>query len=156
MKRRNGKERLLHHTGCITRQRALLRDGGFVAGLRVFLCFVVALLPFLSAPAQAGFDAASQETSHHVHMSHEHEGHYMQNGRERGVRPVAHDMSDHEACCETSDVCTHEQCTMSSFQVFGVMKSADTGIVHSLKMAWSHDVIAQRDGHRPLLDPPIP
>jgi len=116
------------------------------AAFRLLLCVVVAMLPFLSAPAQA-----SVETPHHMHMSHDLTGHEMHESH-----AMDHDRADHPDCCDLSDICTHDHCTMNAFQMFGLLKSAETGLTQVMKMSWANDIIAQRDGHRPLLDPPIP
>jgi len=86
-----------------------------------------------------------------MHMSHDMTGHDMHHSH-----AMTHELADHEDCCDPSDSCSHEHCTMNAFQMFGMLKSAETDLAQLLKLSWANDMIAQRDGHRPLLDPPIP
>ena len=126
---------------------------GMLHSLRFFLCALMAVFPLLSVPAQASH-ADTSAADPHAHMSHAmsgHLGHHEPQSDGFGSQNTAQ-----LECCEEADICTHEQCSMNSSPFVGLMKQIDDSFVAPVRLSWVHDIVAQRDGHRPLLDPPIP
>ena len=124
---------------------------------RLFLCMLLVFSPFLATPAHAAVGESPQASvlgvhpPAHVNRSHDMNAH------------VAHDLAKLPAfpsgevdCCDGSDICTHQQCSMNAMHAFALIKPVEQFFSGTMTLSWAHDTTAQRDGHRPLLDPPIP